>query len=265
MSYTKSNKSTMHGIGTPHGLGVPHKYPVEDGASLTDILANLSRQLYPTGRSWWLQNNSVFDKFHKAINVNFIRLIQDSDLTIDSSIPDNVNFNLDDVLLWEYRLGLTSNSLVSYENRVAAIRRKMAYPSNVKARQHPLFIEQQLRQAGFDVYIHENRFFEGGEWIYKTPDDIIALSLNLTEHGVGTQHGGGTQHGYINFDVIANETELIESYSVGPANLWATFFIGGASLGDSASVPVSRLIEFKELVLKLKPAHTVAFSFINYI
>jgi hypothetical protein len=264
MTYIKSNKSTQNGLGTPHGLGVPHRMPTIEGENLTDILADLTRKLYPTGRAWWMQNNTNFDKLHKAINVNFIRVIEDSNLTIDSTIPDNDNFAEEDVILWEYRLGLITNPLVSLALRIEAIKRKMSYPSNIKSRQHPLFIESQLRLAGFDVYIYENKFFEGGEWVYKTPDQIAALSLFATEHGVPTQHGGGTQHGFTNFDVIANEVDVLESFSVGGSNLWATFFIGGENLGDVANIPTNRLREFKELVLKLKPAHTVAFTFINY-
>jgi hypothetical protein len=134
----------------------------------------------------------------------------------------------------------------------------MSYPRGIEARQNKLFIENQLRLAGFDVYVHENLP------PYQTPDEIVSLSLELTQHGSGTQHGGGTQHGYINYDVIANEAIVNESFGVG-SNLWATFFIGGENLGEMATIPINRLIEFKELVLKLKPAHTVAYTFINFV
>jgi hypothetical protein len=259
MAYEVTNKSTVHGSGTPHGLGVPHRYPTAQGENLTDIMSGLARQLYPTGRAWWMRNNGVFDNLHKAINRSFIRVLNDSDLTIDSCFPDNANFDENDATLWEYRLGLTTNTSLSLELRKDAILRKMAYPKGIEARQNKLFIENQLRLAGFDVYVHENLP------PYQTPDQIVALSLELTQHGGGTQHGIGTQHGYINFDVIANEAIVNESFSVGSLNLWSTFFIGGENLGDMASVPNNRLIEFKELVLKLKPAHTAAYTFINYV
>ena len=44
-----------------------------------------------------------------------------------------------------------------------------------------------------------------------------------------------------------------------------TFFIGGAVLGESAIIPSDRQEEFRETVLKLKPAHLIAFTFVNYI
>lgn len=266
MAYTVTDQSTQHGLITPHGFGVPHKYPTTPGEdSPTAIFANLARQLYPTGRAFYVKFDSIFYNLHLAINVSFLRVIEDAKLTIDSSIPDNENFTEDDADLWEFRLGLTLSDSLTLAERREAILRKYAYPQNQRARQHPFFIQEQLRLAGFDVYIHENRFFEGGEWVYKTPEEVAAVALTASQHGGDSQHGAGFQHGSSQFSVIANLTVKNEPYSVGPDGLYATFFIGGEILGDFANVPENRLIEFKELVLKLKPAHTVAFTFINFV
>lgn len=266
MPYTVTDKSTMHGLKTPHGMRTPHRYPMPKGESLTDVFEDLTSQLYPTGRVWYMKKFGVFNLFHKAINRSFIRVIEDCDSTLDSFFPDNSNFTEEDAALWEYRLGLVTNTSLPLADRMDAIRRKFTYPGNVIARQHPLFIQSQLQAAGFNVFIHENKFFEGGEWVYKTPAEIAGLSVTATQHGNGTQHGGGTQHGSASFVVVANSADPIENYAVGGYdNLWATFFIGGENLGDMASVPESRLYEFKELILKLKPAHTVAYLFVNFV
>ena len=258
MAYEVTNNSTVHGENTPFGFSTPHRFPTAPSENLTDIMSGLARQLYPTGRAWWMQNNTNFDNLHKAINRSFIRFIESCDLTIDSTIPDTTRFNEDDCTLWEYRLGLKVNPPLDVDTRKEIIKRKMTFPSNVIARGTKEFIEYQLQLAGFDVWVHEN------EIPYQTPNDIIALSLELTMHGGGAQHGGGTQHGYLNFDVIANEAVTNESYSVG-SDLWPTFFIGGENLGDIATIPATRLIEFKELVLKLKHAHKVVYTFINFV
>lgn len=257
--YEVENKSTQHGLNTPFGPKTPHRFPTIPGQTLSDIFGDLTRQLYPTGRAWWTPKNGVFDNLHRAINLSLIRIVNDSDLTLDSIFPDNVNFDENDCSLWEYRLGLTTNLSLSLEVRKEAIKRKMAFPSNIKARQSRLFIESQLQQAGFNVFVHENLA------PYQNPNDILALSLDVVQHGGDTQHGGATQHGFSGFDVIANETVIKESHAVLNDNLWATFFICGENLGDIAIVPENRLVEFKELVLKLKPAQTVAFTFINYV
>lgn len=266
MAYTVTDQSTQHGLITPHGKGTPHKYPTTPGEdSPTAIFANLVRQLYPTGRAFYVKFDSIFYNFHLAINVSFLRVIRDAQLTIDSSLPDNENFSLADSELWEYRLGLNLADSLSLEERREAILRKMAYPANIRARQHPFFIQSQLQLAGFDVYVHENRFFEGGEWVFKSPEEVASIALTASQHGEPSQHGDNFQHGSSQFSVIANLAIANESFSVGENNLYATFFIGGQVLGDFASVPENRLVEFKELVLKLKPAQTVAFTFINFV
>lgn len=255
--YEVIDKSTIHGVNSPHGIRTPHRYPT-NGESLTDLFSDLITKLYPTGRAFYMQKNGVFDLFHQAINRSFIRLIQDARLTIEGTIPTSEDFSGDDALLWEYRLGLNTNLSLSLDDRKQSILRKMAYPNNIKARQHQSFIENQLQLAGFDVYIYENTY------PYKTPNDILTLDLGGVQHGNGFQHGNSSQHGSSNFDIIANYPIVNEDYSVG-GNLWATFFIGGPTLGSVANVPANRQTEFKELVLKLKPAHLVAFTFINFV
>lgn len=252
------SEKTVHKITTPHGYSTPHKYPSESDGNL-NTLRGLSVQLYPTGRSWYMPEGGIFEALHEAFNVSFSRLIRDGDLFLDSIFPDNENFTVEDARLWEYELGLISNENLTLEIRKEAIKRKKGYPNNIEARQHPLFIQSQLQLAGFDVFVHENTI------PYRTAEEISGLSLNEVQHGGSTQHGNSTLHGGDSFSSIANSIEEIESYSIGgPENLWATFFIGGEILGSTASIPVKRLREFKELVIKLKPAHTVAFTFINY-
>lgn len=255
--YQVDENSTQHGIGTPFGNNTPHRMPSSFGLNYTEIFANLTRQLYPTGRVWWFKKNTIFYRLHEALNRSFIRVILDAKNTINSTFPDNEDFTVQDCELWEYRLGLVSNTLLSVQVRRNNILRKLAYPG-IKARQSRIFIESQLRLAGFDVYVHENTH------PYQTPEDIVSLALDNTQHGGDTQHGLGTIHGSLGFEVIANLDTPNESYNTGGI-LWPTFFIGGENLGDVAIVPAIRLQEFKELVLKLKPAHTVCFTFVSYL
>jgi hypothetical protein len=263
MSYTVTEKSTMHGLKTPHGYKTPHRMPVSQTQSLGVFFSELSSQLYPTGRAFYMPKNGVMDNFHQAINRSFIRLIEDCYSTLDSVFPDNKNFSLEDCELWEYRFGLISNDALTLEERRSAILRKMSRGRNNKPRQDKYYIENQLQLAGFDVYVHENRFFEGGQWVYKSPSDIVAGSANQVQHGLDFQHGVGAQHGASDSQLIANSINPDETFIV--SNLWASFFIGGQVLGDSATIPASREVEFRELVLKLKPAHLVAYTFIDYI
>jgi hypothetical protein len=251
------SSKTVHKFTTPHGLETPHKDEDLAPGSL-DVLSSLTIQLYPTGRAFYQNEGSVFKSFNDAINASFFNLITDAKNLINANLPDNALFLEEDAELWEYRLGLPTNSQVSLDLRKSAIRRKMGHPNNVKARQGSSFIQDQLNQAGFNVFIHENTS------PYRSPLEVTNAGVSEVQHGGTSQHSNTYQHGGDGFDVIANSIEAVEIYTVSEAGLWATFFIGGLVLGTVAEVPSSRLKEFKELVIKLKPAHTVAFTFLNY-
>jgi uncharacterized protein YmfQ (DUF2313 family) len=261
--YQVSNNSTQHGLKTPHGFRTPHRFPVKSGTK--EELMALANQLYPTGRVWNLSEQSKFNALHAAINLSILRLTADAYSLIDGSFPDNNNFTVDDATLWEYRLGLLAGTL-TLEQRKANILRKMAFPQNVKARQSVPYIESQLQQSGFNVRLYENIFYDvDGNLYRKEPADILSLQTGTVQHGGSTQHGAGAQHGGGNTEVVANEA-FEENYNIGGAdNLYATFFIAGNQLSEIATVEKSREREFRELILKLKPAHTVAFLFVNYI
>jgi hypothetical protein len=263
--YQVTEKSTTFGTRAVFGLRTPFRFPNSNLSSVSSLMSNLATQLYPTGRAWYMLKNSVMEKFHSAINVSFVRLVDDARQTLDSCFPDNNNFSEDDCNLWEYRFGMRTNPTLSLAVRKEAIYRRMARGRNVPARQHIKYLEYQLQLAGFNVWLHENGFIEDGVRVFKKPQDIIALMPENVQHGGTTQHGVGVQHGGVNADVIANSYKQNELYSVADEYLWSTFFIGGENLGDVAEVPENRLEEFRELVLKLKPAHLVAFTFINYV
>lgn len=263
--YQTNIHSTQHSPETPHGLETPHKYPVTTQEDLSTILSGLVRQLYPTGRAFLMKKGGYFDKFHQALDLSFVRLIQDGQYTLDGTIPDNPNFDEQDAALWEYRMGMVTNTSLTLEVRKEALYRRMGRSGWQAAKQNPLSIEYQLQLAGFDVFVHENRFYEGGEWVYKTPEEVGGFTSTVSQHGGTSQHGDGFEHGGTSAEIVANSVYPGEAYSVGGyENLYATFFIGGAVLGEPATVDGRREREFRELILKLKPASTAAYIFINY-
>lgn len=263
--YEKNRNSTVSSFDTPHGYHVPHKFPSK--TSDEEDLMKLVGQLYPTGRAWYLPEKGVFGKLHESLNVSFLRFLEHSYSLINSSFPDNDNFSLEDCELWEYKLGLNSNTSLTIEQRRVNILNKMSYPRNINLRQAPKFIEKVLNDFGFKVGVYENIFFDNVNNVYfrKLPSEIQSLQIANTQHSNDLQHGNSIQHGGGNFEVIANSIEN-ESYSFGGnENLWATFFIAAKNdITQKANIPLSRKKEFKELVLKLKPAHTIAFIFINF-
>lgn len=232
--------------------------------SIIGKIAQLTKQLYPTGRAFKMPIGSFFEKYHTALNLSEDRAYRDALSILDSALPDNDNFTAEDATDWERRLGLISNELVSLADRKLAIKRKMNHPGDIAARQHYLYLEGQLQAAGFDVYVYENRFDDGfGGYITMNPSDV-GLSgdpVQLADGQLGDFQLGGAE-----FQIVANSIfqSIDASFDVG-TNLRSTFFIGGTPIGTSADVDQERELEFRQLILKIKPAQTVAYLFVNYI
>jgi len=255
--YRGENDDTVHKDKTPYGFKTVHKYPQTE-PSIGDIFLQLNNDLYPTGRAWQNFDASILKVLHQALNMSFIRLVDDAVSTINSTFPDTTLFNEDDILLWEYRLGLITNLDVDLDIRREAVLRKLAFPNNIQPRQSRIYIEYQLQLAGFDVVVLENTI------PYRTPDDVLGDVLGEIQHADDVQHGDSTQHGGANFEVIANSINPGENFAVGGDDkLYATFFIVKLVAGIMTAVDVEvsqdREKEFRELVLKLKPAQTVAY------
>lgn len=232
---------------------------------LTDAILKLSRQLYPTGRAFRFPVGGDLEKMHKGLAVSEAKAYQDALGILNSILPDNDFFTAQDAADWERRLGLITNEAVSLTDRKAAIKRKMNHPGVVKARQHYLYIQGQLRAAGFDVYVHENRFPDGmGGYVSYDPLSIVGTSKETAfQHG-DLQHGD-FQHGSSFNAIIANHIDEAKDKIFDIPSYESTFFIGASYLGVYASVDKNRKDEFRQLILKLKPVQMVGFLFINYV
>lgn len=233
--------------------------------SVVDKIGKLTKQLFPNGRAFKIADDSYKLKFYNALSLSRAQCYADMLSTLDSALPDNDNFSEDDATSWERRLGLITNPLVSLANRKLAIIRKMNHPGTIPARENYRFLEKQLQDAGFDVYVYENRFDDGmGGYITRTPEDVTGGSASVVQHG-DIQHGD-SQHGTGVWDLIVNylDEEQDFVFNIG-VNLRSTFFIGGSPLGTFANVDANRKNEFRQLVLRTKPVQTVAFNLVTYI
>lgn len=228
-----------------------------------EILAFVKR-MHPTGRAFKIAEGSNIEKLHRAFSVSGARAFNDAYSILDSALPDNLNFSVDDATLWEGRLGLITNSALSLATRKLAIKRKMNHPGTVKARNNYLFLQKQLRDAGFDVYVYLNKFDDGmGGYITKSPEEITGMAdaIQFGDVQLGdAQFGGGLNNIVVNY--IDEDSDSV--FNVG-SNLRSTFFIGGSPIGEFADVDITRKDEFRQLILKTKPVQTVTYLFINYV
>lgn len=229
---------------------------------IEQILLYLTKMLYPSGRVFRLSKNTTIEKIHKGLIVSEEGYYNEVTGILDSILPDNDNFTEDDAADWERRLGMISGIGNILSVRKSAIGRKYGSPGNVKGRQHYLYLQSQLRAAGFDVYVHENTP------VAQDPSDF-AFYVDGTTGLSGLGSFGLGDRGLkeqLDYDKIANSLDsAVDQEFELAADLRAAFFIGGSVKGSAANVPINREKEFRQLTLNIKPLQTVAVLFINYV
>lgn len=223
----------------------------------------LSRLFSPGGRAFRMPGDSVHEKLEQAVAASLARAHVDALSIQDSTIADNPNFTAADATDWERRLGIASaGSALSLAVRRQAINQKISYPNTAAPRQHHSFIEKQLRDAGFDVRIYENNF----AGVAKSPEQVLGTTAGASFHATTVRHKSSQRHGTLFNHTVVNSLERATDalFSVG-SNFRSTFFISGTTLTTFADVPVVREMEFRQLILQLKPVQTVAYLFVNYV
>lgn len=251
---------------------------------ISNKISNLFKQLLPNGRAFYVPFDGWMEKLNTALGGDgtnkmgtYERAYNDAVSVLDSILPDNDNFTdgtadplNNDCNDWERRLGLiqygiTSASTPTRLQRMAAIAVKMAYPGSDRPRQSAGYLQDQLQAAGFNVFVYENIFMPGG--VTKTPAQILSSTYPSAIHGF-TQHGQ-VQHGQLPLKRVTKIANYIEEskdalFVIG-SNYRSTFFIAGAAIDTFADVSIYRKAEFRQMILRLKPAHMCGFMFVNYI
>lgn len=224
--------------------------------SILTKLFLLTERLYPTGRAFREPVGGLKEAVSKALSASEADLYNEAVGVLDEILADNENFNAEDAAVWERRLAIRANSATPLADRKLAILRKYASPGNIPARQHYLFLERELQNAGFDVWVHENRPTAQNPSVYATASSIGQL---------GQKQLGQFNIGSSNYDIVANYIDLErDSTFVIGTNFKCLFFVGGQVKGDAANVDADRREEFRQLILQVKPLHTVGVLLINY-
>ena len=209
-----------------------------------DDILKLTKQLLPTGRAWKLPYSGTFYKFMYALGKSEQRAYVFALSTLSRILPDNENFTEDDATEWERRLAISPGSgYVPLETRKSTIERKYQFPGSYLNRQNYLYIEAQLQLAGFNVTVTEN------DTALATGTDILHKSTTL--HGTSTVHGRSNLYD----NVIANSINHGELFNI--STYKGVFYIDG-------SIPANSIRTFRQLVLTLKPANTVAILRLTY-
>lgn len=180
------------------------------------VIISLTDKLLPLGRAFRHPKKSVAEKMTTAIAEVENEAYSDAIGVLDSILPDNNNFTTDDATTWERRLGLITNINISLADRKLAIKRKYNHPGTIKARQHYLYLERELRAAGFNVRVTENRY---------PASPIIDEQMGISEMGIAEM--GGDLVNPDKYEVID-----IRSLSDGSSDM-GTAEMGVAEMGGS--------------------------------
>lgn len=227
-------------------------------------LFKLINDLYPTGKAFVIPALSNRYKFYTAVANFFNDVYLDITALTSQILSDNENFDAQDAARWESILGLQRNSVLSLEQRRQAILRKYTSPRNVTGRSAAVFLEQQLQLAGFNVFVHENRFDDGSGGIESRSFEQVVGVQNSAVYADSSTYGSRT-YGQTNRQLIVNSLESsIDNQHPLFGNNNRTFFIGAQTVGQFVSLPATREQEFRELVLTIKPVNSIAYSLINY-
>lgn len=216
-----------------------------------------------------MPNGGDMDKLHRALNTSFAQLDTDTMAILNDLMPDNPDFLLDDAQAWYRRLGLFDSGSIPLDSMKAAIRQKQSWATVPLEMQSEDYIEGQLRDAGFDVYVYKNKFSDGmGGWETQTPDQVLGTPAGLAELGAFNLNvlNLGSRWGDEGISIIVDylEEENDINFDFG-SNYRSTFYVASDPITTFADVPLSRKLEFRQLLLKLKAAHMAGFLFVNYV
>lgn len=221
------------------------------------MLKKLAKQLFPSGRAFRMPYNGDGDKFLEAIAESKQDAFDSAISVLDAILPDNSNFTSLDATQWERRLGMIVDNGASLSDRKLAIQRKMNHPGDIQARQSGDYIQQALRDAGFNVTVFWN--------INRT---LLPTPINK-KNVFGVNNFGVTNFGilplviYPNSEIIANFIDKTkdQSFELGINNN-SFFVVCDSVLGTPVDIPLSRREEIRQLILRLKPLHLPCLLFV---
>lgn len=213
------------------------------------MLNDVYKILYPNGAAFKTLKGGFRSKVHESVDYTLNEFFEIKDSFFNGLYPDNDLITVEEVDFLSYIYGLDYPDGTTFLEKKGLLLNRMNRSGAANYKQSAIYIEKVLNDFGFDVMVTEN---------INQEIPIELKTNNLVQHGINVQHGLGVQTGMKMLPVIANSQNPREFYAIGVGNVWASFFITGkGGLNEVIPVPDSRMVQFRELVLRLKPAHTV--------
>lgn len=274
-----------------------YSYDISTEIDYANDFVSSIKSLFPTGLFWSLNETSFIYKLFVGIGTFFSRAFSSIKEINGWMLPDNKLFSQSALEAWEVVFGIPINDSKSFDERYATISQRMSFPGEILARQSAVYIQNELQLSGFDVYVTYNRFPAsevepemGSEYLEM---DSVYSEMNGSESSPNRFERREPEAGYtelianylnpdldanifdaeISMDMDSDDSEMNSGNSEmsnfvdvnREVQLRGTFFVHGATYPNLADIPAYRQDEFRELILKLKPAQLVGFLYINWL
>lgn len=222
------------------------------------------QHLLPTGQPWRITVDKTLRRFVLGVaNSNesartFLDLV-----ALDLYPPSTRALDL-----WEEHFGLFGVGTEA-DRRLA-----VASAWQQQGGQSPRYLEDVLRAAGFDVYVHDSFFYTGPIRSWRDPraytDDPLIGTVQcgeaLAQCGEAEAQCNdwlANEPGYlVNLDLTRRAPPKIPDDS----DIWPYFaYVGGETFPATANVDADRRDEFERIILKNFPARLWVVTLVNYV
>lgn len=231
------------------------------------LFFKLFQRLLPTGKAWQIVVDKPLRRFFEGLAETPADVKEFADEVLLDAFPETTR-QLGD---WERQFGLRQGT--SDEARRLAI--DTAWKST--GGQSPKYIQDLLRAAGFDVYVHE-WWSSASPYVARDPRDYttqpITGSFQCFDGPGAPECFDGPGAPYCN-DFLANDPGYLVNLDLtkrapppvpAESKYWPYFiYIGAETFPNRAEVPDWRRSELEALVLKLKPAQQWVVMLVDYV
>lgn len=235
---------------------------------------NTFKQLLPNARAWRITVEKTLRRFFDGLTGT----PEDAQTFLDQ-IHEDLDPQLTRQLVeWEGQFALFPGALTTQERRD-----RLEAAWSALGGQDPVYIQETLQGAGFDVYVHEWWVPTGGTPAGGSVDgDVTPVARNPFTYlwdGVAPPEfvGCGHDDAYCNSDLffanandtppgfpITNNTQAAPVIPADTTKYPFFLYIGGQTFPDQATVPAGRQLEFESLCLKICPTEQWLGMLITY-
>jgi uncharacterized protein YmfQ (DUF2313 family) len=233
------------------------------------------KHLLPNARAWRITIEKQLRQFFEGLS----ELPSDVRSFLDDIFDDIDPYKTRQLSEWEAQFGLPPSAVLTDGDR----RDRLDATWRAQGGQNPRYIEDTLRAAGFDVYVHEWWAPTGGTPAGGSVDgDVTPVARNPFTYlwdGVSAAMfvGCGHDDAYCNSDTffsnsndtppgfpLTNNTLPTPVIPADPTKYPYFLYIGGATFPDQAVVTATRRAEFETLCLRIKPTEQWLGMLITY-